>query len=450
MQTSGAERFGYGSYFAGQNISYSLIQGYLLVFYVNRVGLNPALVATIFLVVRIWDAVNDPLIGLIMDRTRFANSRYKGWLNLTAFLMPLATFILFLTPLDAPFAVTLTYIVVTYLLWDVLYTMSEVPIFSVSTSMTTIERERTILLTLTQIGSVLGVALAQGMITFLLPEEGVDSINWVLFAGLPALGALVTMIPQIFTVQERHHTDVVEDVSLGEMIQEVLRNDQHLKIMSLYLSQAFFNAVGVFALFVAEGYYGDARLASITSVFSLIGILGLGILTPAIVARFGKKPYLEASMIATIVLSLPLFFIPGSSPLLAMIFFGTRTATLVVTSLLRPMFTADCIEYGEHKTGVRNDSTAFAIQTFFNKTGDAIGTALGGYLLAFAGYNEALTLAEQSAGTINTLQLLFIVLPMLMALVMWLGSRFLYNLDEKTVKGYIAENAAREPTPAGD
>ncbi|NDJ54667.1 MAG: MFS transporter [Chloroflexi bacterium] len=449
-ETSFGERFAYSAYFAGQNIIYIVITTYLLTYYVSQVRLDPALVAVIFLIVRIWDAVNDPLIGLLMDRVEFLNSRFKGWINVTAFLMPAATFLMFLVPLDASLGVKLAYVVVTYLIWDVLYTASEVPIFAVSTSMTTNERERTILLTLTQIGSVLGAAIGVGLGGFLF-DEGVDATNWLLLGGIPAVMAVVLMVPQMFAIQERHHTDVVEGVTLGQMIREVLRNDQHLIIMSLYLSQAFLNAVAVFGIYVAERYYGDARLASFTSAFALLGVVGLGIITPAVVRRWGKKTYLEVMMIATIVLSIPVFFIPGDLALLAMVFLALRTMTLVVTSLLRPMFTADCVEYGEQKTGIRNEATAFSIQTFFNKSGDALGTSLGGFVLAWVAFDELLPVAEQSVETINALWLWFIILPMFMAAVMWLGSRFLYKLDEETVAGYIIANKQRnEAAAAGD
>ncbi|MFP4510448.1 MAG: MFS transporter [Spirochaetaceae bacterium] len=448
-ETRPLERWSYTLYFVGQNIVYSLIQGYLLIFSTSYLNIRPAIVATVFLVVRIWDAVNDPMIGLLMDRFRFRKYRFKGWLSITAFLMPISTFALFLTPPASPMAVKIGLMVVTYLLWDVFYTASEVPSFAVSTAMANTERERTLLLTLTQIGSVAGAALGMGL-AFIFLGDGIDEINWVLFAGTPALIALVIMVPQIWTVQERHNPEQRNDVSIPEMVRQLLRNDQHFIMMLLFTSQAFLNAAGVFAPFVAEYIYGSAQLAAATGLFSLIGIMGLGALTPAIVVRYGKRRYLETSMLLCIVLSIPVFFIPGEMAILAMTFLGLRTIALVVTSLLRPMFTADCVEYGQQKTGVRSDSAAFAVQTFFNKTGDAIGTALGGYFLAVAAYDETLRLAQQSAGTMQFLWVAYIVLPMVMAAVMYLGPKLFYKIDEQQVIEYIKKNeaAARVPPPA--
>ncbi len=439
-ETRIGERTSYTLYFAGQNLVYALISGYLLVFYVSYLQINAALVATVFLIVRVWDAVNDPLIGIALDRIKVGRYRYKSWLNLTTFLMPAMTFVLFLVPPGASQVLKIVAMIVTYVLWDVLYTASEVPAFSVSTSMTVGEKERTVLLTLTQIGSVGGTALGMGVALVFL-GDGVNKINWLLFAGAPSLLAVLIMIPQIFTVRERHHTEPEQSVTIPRMIREVLRNDQHFKIMAMFVSQAFLNAATVFGTYVAEGIYGDARLASLTGVFTLAGILILGAFTPAIVSRFGKKRYLEISMIASLVLSLPIFFIPTTQPIVAITFVGLRTMALVVTSLLRPMFTADCIEYGQHKTGVRAESVAFSVQTFFNKTGDAIGTSLGGFVLAIAAFNENLPLAEQAEPTMSFLHMAFIILPMLMGVVMWLGPKFFYRLDEKKIKGFIEANA---------
>lgn len=440
-ETRPLERWSYTFYFVGQNVAYTLIQGYLAVFSVSYLGINAAFVATVFLVVRIWDAVNDPMIGLLMDRFRFRKYRFKGWLSVTAFLMPIATLALFLTPPAAPMSVRIALMITTYVIWDVFYTASEVPSFAISTSMANTERERTLLLTLTQIGSVAGAALGMGLAALFL-GDGVDEINWLLFAGTPALFAMVVMIPQIWTVRERHNPEQQESVPFKRLFREMVRNDQHFIMMVLFTSQAFLNAAGAFAPYVAEAIYGSAQFAAVTGAVTLVGIMGLGALTPAIVARFGKKRYLETSMLASIVLSVPVFFIPGRMAILAFTFLGLRTMALVVTSLLRPMFTADCIEYGQHKTGVRVDSAAFAVQTLFNKTGDAIGTALGLFVLALAGFQEGVRVAEQSSQTMEVLRIAYIVLPMIMAGIMYLGPKLFYKLDEKTVSEYIRENEA--------
>ncbi len=440
-ETGSLERWSYTLYFVGQNIAYALIQGYLLIFSTTYLTIRPAIVATVFLVVRVWDAVNDPLIGVLMDRFRFRKYRFKGWLSITAFLMPISTFALFLTPPASPMAVKIGLMVATYVLWDVFYTASEVPSFAISTAMANTERERTLLLTLTQIGSVAGAAVGMGL-AFLFLGDGVDGINWVLFAGVPVLFALVVMVPQIWTVKERHNPEHREDVSIREMVRQLLRNDQHFIMMLLFTSQAFLNAAGVFLPYVAEYIYGSAQFAAAAGLFTLVGVMGLGALTPAIVARIGKRRYLEASMLLCLVLSVPVFFIPGEMALLAMTFLGLRTMALVVTSLLRPMFTADCIEYGQQKTGVRADSAAFAVQTFFNKTGDAIGTALGGYLLAVAAFDETVQLSRQSEETMQFLWIAYIVLPMIMAAIMYVGPKLFYKIDEKQVSAYIKKNEA--------
>ncbi len=442
-ETGRLERAGYSLYFGGQNIVYTLIQGYLLMFYVSYLGLNAALVATVFLIVRIWDAVNDPMIGVFLDRVKVWSSRFKGWINISAVLMPAMTFALFVLPPDAPGALKVAYLIISYLIWDVLFTLSEVPSFAVSTTMTDNQQERTLLLTLTQIGSVLGTAAGMGVVAIFL-EDGVDQINWLLLAGVPSLLAMVLMLPQVFLIKERHHSEPVVNVSLKEMLREVLRNDQHFIMMALYVSQAFLNAVTVFGVYVAERIYGNPQFANITAVFSLLGVVVLGMFTPAIVRRFGKRRYLEFSMILTIIFSIPVFFIPGDNAILAMVFLGIRTMTLVVTSLLRPMFTADCVEYGNHKTGVRSESVAFAVQTLANKTGDAVGVSLGGYILAITAFNESVSLAEQSEATMSSLHLWYIVLPMIMAAIMYIGPKVLYKIDEAKVKQLITENEAQE------
>ncbi len=444
-ETSLGERFSYSLYFAGQNIVYSLIQGFLALYYVSFVRMPPAFVAALILGVRIWDAVNDPMIGLLMDRFRFLGKRFKGWINVSAVLMPLSTLLLFLVPTDVPGWLQVAWIIGTYFLWDVLFTVSEVPSFGISTAMTRNEGERTSLLALTQIGSVLGVVIYSLAIAPLF-EDGVGALNWVALAAIPVALAIGTMIPQIFTVRERHTAPVAasEGVPFRKMLREALRNDQHFIMMAFFTSQAFLNAAGVFAILVAQYIYENAQFAVITQAITAIGIMIIGALSPAIVARYGKRRFLEVSMLATIVLSIPVFFIPYEQGILALVFLGLRTMTLVVTSILRPMFTADCIEYGQVKNGIRNDGVAFSVQTFFNKTGDAIGQSLGTWILALVAYNELLPPEQQSLETMQELHIWYIVLPMIMAAVMYLGPKLFYRLDEPQVKEYIAQNAQSE------
>lgn len=443
-QTTTAERLTYNFYFAGQNAVYYIIEAVWAIYFVHHLSMDPSKVVLVVLVVRLFDAINDPILGVLMQRVRIKKwGKYKFWMNLTAVLVPITTFAMFTIPQGGSMVIKTLYLVITYVAWDISYSISEIPAFSVATTMTTNEEERTLILSLTQIGSMLGTVFGVGIMLIWGGDE-VSEISWGYVRLVVAIVAVACMIPQAFFVKERYHVEEEQTVSFLDMLKQIPRNGQHLLIMALYTSQAFLNAANTFGSFVADGVLMNRYFAEIAAIFTLFGICLLGGFATRIVKKLGKKRFLEYSMLATIGLSVPAFFIPKAFPIVLVAFLGLRIATLVVTSILRPMFTADSIEYGQYKLGIRNEAASYAIQTFFNKTGDAIGHALALWILASVGWIEGVDPQAQSPGTLDALWIWYLILPIIMAAIMYIGPKMGYKITEDKVAIWLKENEKRD------
>ena len=135
-QTSKSERSSYYMYFFGQNMIYNLVAAYLATFLL-LIGINPVKSAAVMLVVKVWDAVNDAIFGVIFDKIKFkSGQKYIPWLKIACAVTPLSTIAIFVIPSAAEETVKLIWFAIAYIIWDTAYTICDVPAFGIITSMT--------------------------------------------------------------------------------------------------------------------------------------------------------------------------------------------------------------------------------------------------------------------------------------------------------------------------
>lgn len=134
------EKISYGLYFMGQNVFYGLI-GYMTTYFTD-VGITAALVAIVALITKVWDAINDPIFGMIMDNVNFKKGKFLPWLRISVIAIPVATILLFTIPTGIPMMAKIIWATLAYMLWDTAYTLCDVPIFGIVTTMTIDQKER--------------------------------------------------------------------------------------------------------------------------------------------------------------------------------------------------------------------------------------------------------------------------------------------------------------------
>ena len=192
-QTSPIERNSYLVYFTGQNIFYFLVASYLTT-YLMMTGIDMAKAGVVVLAVKVWDAVNDALFGAIFDKIKFKNGqKCLPWVRISTLLIPAASIILFAIPTAASETVKLLWFTLAYIFWDTAYTICDVPIYTMVTTITSNLDERNTLMSRRQILSGVGIALITGIFTILPSEKVGLSYTWtVVIASI--IGAVV-MIP---------------------------------------------------------------------------------------------------------------------------------------------------------------------------------------------------------------------------------------------------------------
>ena len=215
-QTDKAERSSYYTYFFGQNMIYNMIAAYLTTFLL-LIGVDPVKSAAVMLAVKVWDAVNDAIFGVIFDKIQFkSGKKYIPWLKIACALTPAATIAIFVIPSGASETVKLVWFAIAYIIWDTAYTLCDVPAFGIITSMTSNIEERNTILSLKGITAGIGSALTTVLVSVLISEFIGLGYGWV--SIIVAVVAMATMIPICTKCQERNKTiDEEQFTALKEM-----------------------------------------------------------------------------------------------------------------------------------------------------------------------------------------------------------------------------------------
>lgn len=414
------ERVSYWSYFVGQNIFYNVVTTFMAT-YLMMNGIDLGKIAVVTLIVKIWDAVNDPLFGIIFDKIKFKNGqKCLPWLRLSVGLIPITTVLLFIIPSGMAQSGKLIWFMIAYLLWDSSYTVCDVPIYSMVTTMTDNINERNTLMSLGRLFSGAGMGLS-GMLCTLLVSEKVG-LSFSPTVILLSVFGLLFMIPLCFAGKERNYHGELEDeaFSIKRMLMYLVHNKY---LLIYYLGYLFANGLmtgNALSLFVSYYLFGSANFNIILGILSTVPSIVVALLIPVVSKRFDKfKLFFICNTVAA-VLGLVMYFIGWQNKLLFIVLTVIRSLFTSVTGTLGFMFTPDCAEYGQYKTGVDAKGITFSIQTFTTKIAAAVASSLGLAILGFFDWTkiEAKSFADieklnivQSATALNGLWVTYILVP---------------------------------------
>ena len=437
-QTSLLEGLSYGGFFLGQNIIYLIQYQYLLYFYTEHVGLSIASTATMMLIARIWDALNDPIMGALVDKLNFKGGKYLPWIRVATYLLPLSLLLVFVN-INASYSLKLVFAYATFLFWDMIYTISDAPLFSLSTAMTSNIYERDKLLSYGRFAAALAAIISAA---FMVLKAG---LGWTGTVAVFMAFSFLVMLPLQFTAKERAPYNRSADISYLTIFKYLFKNKYLLIYYAGYLAYEGTNTLQIMAAYFANSNLGDEGLVMTIMAITVIPTLLVSPFLPRLIKWIGKKKLTIYSTILTIMLSIIQYFIGYDNFTLFLAFTSIRVLFMMLPPLIYGMFTADCIEYGAHVNGERTEGISFALQTFVTKMAAAFCSVLCLLLLKYFGYVEQA--AQQSARTLHGIWIIITLVPVIGYLGMLVAMAF-YKLDENTVQQYINDSIAQS-TVAG-
>lgn len=427
-QTAPKERFGYGVYYFAQNIFYTFVTTYVATYLLNN-GMDEAAIAAVLLAPKIWDAVNDPIFGVIVDKLKFKKGRFLPWIKLSVAFIPITTVLLFAMPATFPDWAKSVWIVVAYVLWDISYTMCDAPIFALATTMTSDVQERTSIFSMSRFTGTLGSFLPMVAVPLMYGRNGLN-LGWALTAAIVCSIGFALMLPICFTVKERSHATIEESRSVVSIIKGFAGN----KFLLVFYCAVFIlnvtNTIQVLNPIFCQYVLGNETIATVLLVAVMGPVLIDAVIIPKITRKIDKFYLYVGSIVLYCVISLIQYFVGYSSmPLLI--------ATLIIKGIglggmtvLGAMFTPDCVEYGHYKNGSRNEGICFSIQTFVNKLVAAIVTSLSVAMISVLGFDSS-NVTQQGMDAVWFMFTLFAAIGSCVAIPVLIC---LYKLRDKDVR----------------
>lgn len=418
------QRIGFGSGDMAQNLIYNTVSTYLLFFYTNVFGLNPGSAATMFLVVRIIDAVWDPIVGTIVDKHTTRFGKYRGYLILVGLPLSIFAILVFWNG----FSGSLLYAYITYVGLSMLYTWINVPYGALNASLTRDNDEITKLTSTRMfLANLGGLAVAYGVpvLVKLFSTDGswdtkASASGWLITMTIYAVVGFAILIFCFTQTKERVVMEVEkqDEVKVSDLLTEFKRN-KPLRVLAFF----FITAFAMMSIGNAGGaYYMQYVVKASDSVqwFNALGSIPAFIflpLVPSIKKAIGKKQLFMVFLGIAVIGMMALYFIPNPQDHVTLVLiaqFIKSTGVIVATGYMWALV-PEVISYGELQSGRRISGIVNALTGFFFKFGMALGGVVPGFVLSVTGYNA--NSEVQSAFTQEGILWLVAVLPAILLIV---------------------------------
>lgn len=442
--------FGIGA--VGKDMVYALSSSYVMYYYKDIIGLSASFVGLILMIARVFDAVNDPFMGVLVAKTRTKWGKFRPWLVSGTVLNALVLYAMFTAP-DLKGASMMVFFSVIYILWGTTYTMMDIPYWSMIPAITTTPADTENLSVIGRTCAGVGAALIAMGTMLLVGILGGDSerLGFSRIALIVAIIFVVTELICAVSVREREDASI-QTSSVKEMFRALFANDQALVVvLTIVLINSALYITSNLVIYFFKYDMGGAGWKANYTLFSTVGgacqILGMMIVYPVLRAKLTNtaifKCAIGAASLGYLLLlvfcftgnagSLTLLFIPG-----VLIF-----AANGILSVLTTVFLSNSVDYGQLQTGHREESVIFSMQTFVVKAASGVSVFIAGLGLDAIGLvgntEETGEIVEQSASTLQGLRLLMTIIPILLLACAILFFIRKFKLTDKVV----AENAQK-------
>ena len=449
------DKIGYAFGDLGCGLSFSLVSTYMILFYMQVVGISAKSWAWIVIVSKVWDAVNDILIGNMVDRKRISKkSKFMPWVLIGSVGLVVLTVMIFSPVQSFTPNAKIVWCLASYCLWSVAYTMVNVPYGSLHSIITDNPRERTALSTFRSIGA--GVAM---IFVMLLPkivyaknesEEGSAQIiiadRVFLVSIVFSVIALIFLFAMTKMVTERvPYGEVPEKISYFSTLKSFFTNRPMVgATIASFASIVFYNSSMSVNNLVFQYFFNDAKKTTVATIASYIPLVLLMPFAGKLVSAFGKKRLVTLTGAASAVAGLIMLLLPIAPDKKGMYIYigglmivniGNCIFQIIVWAII-----ADCIEMSFRKKGVHEESSLYAIYSFFRKLAQGVGSAIVALGLSAIGFVEGTNVVQSEAFCANVKNL-YIGFLVAGTVIMVLSMQFIYNISKEKEDEFAVPSA---------
>ncbi len=434
---SAKEKIAYGLGDTASNIIFQTVMMFLLLFYTDIVGLSPSFVGTMFLIVRCIDAITDPLMGALADRTQTRWGQFRPYLLWTALPFAIVSVLTFSTP-ELSATHKMIYAFITYTLLMIAYTVINIPYCALGGALSKHATERVTIqsyrFVFAMLGGLIVAAGTMPMVAWFGNGDAGKGYQLTMLT-MSSLGFIMFIACFLYT-KERVSPPLSQSMSFSLNLKSLWQNDQW-RILCITV---FFLLTGLVVRMTLAVYYVKYVLEreDLITTFMTIGViasmLGCALAQPLAKRICKIKAYIGIQLLAGCICTVH-FFIDHNQIVLAFFLFSAWKLVLDMGTPLLWAKMADTIDYGHKKTGIRITGLVYSGVIFFIKLGVALGGALAGWLLAYANYQPDVS---QTEATKQSILLSFTLFPALASFIA-AGVMTKYTLTAKKIRSIQSE-----------
>ena len=457
MKLTWKEKGSYGLGAVGKDMVYMLSASYILYYYQDVLGVSAIAMGVILMAARVFDAFNDPIMGIIVAKTRTKWGKFRPWLLIGTVLNAVILYFMFAAPPALDGSGLVAYAAATYVLWGVTYTMMDIPFWSMIPAFTEGGKERENLSTLARscagVGSALVTIITMWCVYAL--GQGDERSGFARFSLILAVLFVAFILITCVSIREKSTVNV-ESPTVGQMFRSLLQNDQAMTVVIsiVLINCSLYITSNLVIYFFKYDFGGEAWYNSYT-LFNTFGggiqILSMMLLFPLV------RRFLNAIQVFYLSFGLAIL---GYAVLLGLMLFNVTSifalfvpaflifAAFGMLTVLTTVFLANTVDYGQWKNNRRDESVIFSMQTFVVKLASGVAALIASVCLSVTSLSSDISETSQAAqaalSSVMGLRLTMTVLPIFgLLLAVWYFHRKYILTEEKVeeIAGAIREQA---------
>lgn len=452
-------KIGYAMGDLGGCMTFALMGAYVTRYYVNILKVDTIVLATLLLIWNVWDAVNDPLMGALMDKVfakhHNAKGKFRPWLLRATPLLAVTAIAFWTVPTFFQGTAMLVVLFFCKILYEGCYTMFNIPMGSLLSAMADTDGERASLSSARGFGSMIGNILPTMIFPVLLQKYGdTNSVGYAVGAVICALIGMVFCFLHYLWTEERNVTDTpadaADDIKITDILGVFKKNRAFVALCIHGICICTMQYVGsTLGTYMYSDVLGNIGLMAMSSLISMpLGLLTL-VIMPAISKKFGLMKTVRVCLLASAVLYGGLFaahILTNVNVWVHIVWSALAMGVASVSIYMQWGMVGEVIDYNEYITGKRTEGSIYGTFNLTRRIGQTIGNSAAVLALGWIGYDTALADAgmAQAAGTITGIKFLCVAIPAIFILGSWVAFRFVWNITPEVRAKMAAYKAGKE------
>lgn len=438
--------FGIGA--LGKDYACAIIYLFLMYYLTDVALLNPAFVGGLFLFARLWDAINDPMMGMIVDNTRSKWGKFRPWIMIGTVLNAIVLILMFFKPEFSKENSLYIYVAIVYILWGMTYTVMDIPFWSMIPAIASEKREREQLAVIPRIFASLAW-LTTGSFTLVVVKylgKGNQGDGFFKLALYIAIFFIFASALTVMNVKEKVvSNNITPKTNLKTAFKLIFANDQLVALIGTIL---MYNLVvqisGGISIYYFKYVINNENMYSVFTGLAGLAEIGSLVLFPIISPIIGRKKVFFLACFLPVLGYVALFMTGSTYPdkvfLIALCGVIAKLGSGLSLGISTVML-ADVVDYGEYKFGSRNESIIFSVQTMLVKSASAVAGLLIGLGLSFVGYVPNVV---QTEAAINGITALMVGVPAVLSAIGYIIYKKYYKLNDEFYDNIITELKQRK------